>query len=159
MWFSISVYSPRKEHFVAVFDVITEQKEAERAIKESEERFRQMANSIPQLAWIAQGDGYIFWYNQRWYDYTGTTPEQMAGWGWQVVHDPEILPEVLKQWKDSIATGKTIDMVFPLRGADGRFRQFLTRVLPMKDTEGRIIQWFGTNTDITERKQMEEELS
>ena len=159
MWFSISVYSPRKEHFVAIFDVITEQKEAERAIKESEERFRQMANSIPQLAWIAQGDGYIFWYNQRWYDYTGTTPEQMEGWGWQVVHDPEILPEVLKQWKDSIATGKTFDMVFPLRGADGRFRQFLTRVLPMKDTEGRIIQWFGTNTDITERKQMEEELS
>jgi PAS domain S-box-containing protein len=158
MWFSISVYSPRKEHFVAIFEVITEQKEAERALKESEERFRQMANSIPQLAWIAKGDGYIFWYNQRWYDYTGTTPDQMLGWGWQIVHDPEILPDVLKQWKDSIATGKPFDGVFPLRGADGRFRQFLTRVLPMKDTEGRIIQWFGTNTDITDRKQMEEAL-
>ncbi len=159
MWFSISVYCPRKEHFVAIFDVITEQKEAERALKESEERFRQMANSIPQLAWIAQGDGYIFWYSQRWYDYTGTTPDQMAGWGWQIVHDPEILPEVLKRWKDSIATGKPFDMIFPLRGADGRFRQFLTRVLPMKDTEGRITQWFGTNTDITEQRQMEEKLS
>jgi len=137
---------------------ITERKRAEDALRDSEERFRVMANSIPQLAWIAGGDGYLYWYNQRWYEYTGTTPEQMEGWGWQSVHDPEVLPDVLERWKASIATGKPFDMVFPLRGADGLFRQFLTRVLPLKDSEGRIVQWFGTNTDITERMDMEEEL-
>ena len=71
---------------------ITERHQMEGALRESEERFRNMANAIPQLAWIAESDGYIFWYNHRWYDYTGTTPEEMAGWGWQSVHDPEALP-------------------------------------------------------------------
>ena len=137
---------------------ITGRKQAEAALGDSEERFRTMANAIPQLAWIARGDGYIYWYNQRWYDYTGTTPEDMEGWGWQSVHDPEVLPEVLEQWRASIATGRPFDMVFPLRGADGHFRQFLTRVMPMKDADGRVIQWFGTNTDITERQRAEEAL-
>ena len=157
MVFDLGV-QPKKEHFVAVFDVITERKRAEEALKDSEERFRTMANAIPQLAWIARGDGYIYWYNQRWYDYTGTTPEDMEGWGWQSVHDPEVLPQVLEQWRASIATGRPFDMVFPLRGSDGQFRQFLTRVMPMKDADGQVIQWFGTNTDITERQRAEEAL-
>ena len=137
---------------------ITRHKEMEEALRESEERFRVMANSIPQLAWIAKADGYIYWYNQRWYEYTGTTPEQMEGWGWQSVHDQDALPAVLERWKESIATGKPFDMVFPLRGVDRNFRQFLTRVQPVKNADGDVIQWCGTNTDITERKQMEDEL-
>jgi len=137
---------------------ITDRKQMEDEVRESEERFRVMADSIPQLAWIAGADGYIYWYNQRWYEYTGTTPEQMEGWGWQSVHDTDALPGVLERWKESIATGKPFDMVFPLRGADGSFRQFLTRVLPVKNSDGEVLQWFGTNTDITEREQMENEL-
>ena len=132
--------------------------EANEALRESEERFHTMANAIPQLAWIAQPDGYIYWYNERWYAYTGTTPEQMEGWGWQSVHDPEVLPKVLEQWNASIATGQMFDMEFPLRGADGIFRPFLTRVLPLKDANGNILRWFGTNTDVTERKSAEEAL-
>jgi len=131
---------------------------AQQVLQESEERFRAMANSIPQLAWIAQADGYIFWYNQRRYEYTGTTPEQMEGWGWQSVHDPLVLPKVLELWRTSIATGLPFDMEFPLRGADGRFRRFLTGALPLKDAEGHVVQWFGTNTDITEHKNAEEEI-
>jgi PAS domain S-box-containing protein len=117
-----------------------------------------MADSIPQLAWMAEPDGYIFWYNRRWYEYTGTTPEQMEGWGWQSVHDAEVLPKVLQQWKASIASGSPFDMTFPLRGADGLFRPFLTRVMPLKDEEGRVIRWFGTNTDVSEQKRAEEAL-
>jgi PAS domain S-box-containing protein len=137
---------------------VTERKGVEEALRQSEERFRTMANSIPQLACIAQADGYIYWYNQRWYEYTGTTPEQMEGWGWQSVHDPLVLPKVLDQWRASIATGQPFDMEFPLRGADGLFRTFLTRAWPLKDAEGHILQWFGTNTDIDEQKRAEEEI-
>ncbi len=131
---------------------ITERLAAEERLRQSEERFRTMANSIPQLAWIAQVDGYIFWYNQRWYEYTGTTPEEMEGWGWQCVHDPLVLPSVLDRWKASIATGEPFELVFPLRRADGLFRRFLTRVLPLKDAEGHVLEWFGTNTDINEQE-------
>ena len=136
-----------------------ERRKVEEALHESEERFQAMANGIQQLAWMAEADGSIFWYNQRWYEYTGTTFGQMQGWAWQNVHDPRILPEVLERWKGAIADGKPFDMEFPLRGADGRFRAFLTRVMPVTDVEGRVVRWFGTNTDISERKQAEERLA
>lgn len=142
---------------VVVARDVTEQKRAEQALRESEERLRTMADAIPQLAWMAKPDGFIYWYNRRWYEYTGTTPEQMEGWGWQSVHDPEMLPAVLERWMGSIATGEPFDMDFPLKGADGRFRWFLTRVMPLKDRDGRVLSWFGTNTDVTARKEAEEE--
>ncbi len=128
------------------------------AVERSEQHFRTMADNIPNLAWMANDDGWIFWYNKKWYDYTGTTPEQMEGWGWQSVHHPQELPRVLISWKDSIATGQPFEMVFPLKGTDGRFRQFLTRVLPVYNNEGKIYQWFGTNTDITIQTEAEQSL-
>jgi PAS domain S-box-containing protein len=137
---------------------ITERKRIEETLRASEEQFRTMANSIPQLAWMAHADGFIFWYNQRWHEYTGTTPEQMAGWGWQSVHDPDVLPQVLERWRGAIATGQPFEMEFPLRGADGLFRTFLNRGQPLKDTQGRVVQWFGTNTDVDKLKRMEESL-
>jgi PAS domain S-box-containing protein len=137
---------------------VTDRKKAELALKESEERFRTLADYVPQLEWMADATGFIFWYNKQWYDYTGTTPEQMKDWGWQSVHDPEALPKVLERWTSTIATGQQFDMVFPLRGADGVFRPFLTRVLPVKDDHGKIVRWFGTNTDITEQMEMQRSL-
>lgn len=120
------------------------------ALREREEQLRVLAATVPQLVWMANPDGFIFWYNQRWYDYTGTTPEQMEGWGWQSVHDPEALPRVLKRWRASIDSGEPFEMEFPLRGADGVFRWFLTRVTPLRDSHGRVTRWFGTNTDVDE---------
>jgi PAS domain S-box-containing protein len=137
---------------------IAERKGAEAGLRQSEERFRTMANAIPQLAWVARADGFITWYNQRWYEYTGMTPEQMEGWGWQQVHDPQQLPGVLEKWTRSIASGEPFEMIFPLRGGDGQFRQFLTRVRPLKGARGEIVQWFGTNTDVTELKRAEDAL-
>ena len=125
-------------------------------LRQGEEQFEALANSMPQLCWMANPDGGIFWYNQRWYEYTGTTPEEMKGWAWQSVHNPDTLPKVLDQWKTSIATATPFEMVLPLKGIDGEFRSFLTRVVPVMDGSGKVVRWFGTNTDINERIQAEE---
>jgi PAS domain S-box-containing protein len=137
---------------------ITVRKQAEMAVLESEQRFRSMANAIPQLAWSARADGFISWYNRRWYEYTGKTKEQMEGWGWQEIHDPEVLPAVMTQWTAAIALGQPFEMEFPLRGADTKYRRFLTRAVPLKDAEGHVLQWFGTNTDVDELKRVEDSL-
>jgi len=135
-----------------------ERRNAEDALRLSEDQFRTMADSIPQLAWTAHADGSIFWYNQRWYEYTGSTAEEMEGWGWQSVHHPEVLPKVLERWKGAIESGEPFEMEFPLLGADGRFRGFLTLVQPLKDADGRVVKWFGTNTDVETLKRAEEAL-
>ena len=122
---------------------------------DDEHLFRTLADSMPQLVWMADADGNIHWYNSRWYEYTGTTLAQMEGWGWQRVHDPRELPDVIARWKASLATGEPFEMVFPLRGRDGAYRPFLTRVVPAKDQEGRVLRWFGTNTDISEQYRTE----
>lgn len=109
----------------------------------------EFANAIPTLAWTARADGYIDWYNRQWYAYTGTTIDEMAGWGWTAAHEPDTLPVVLARWKDSIARGVPFEMTFPLRGRDGRFRHFLTRVVPAFES-GRVVRWYGTNTDVEE---------
>lgn len=96
------------------FDVltidVTAAKQGQESLAESEAKFRQLANSIPQLAWIARPDGWIFWYNQRWYDYTGTTPALMEGWGWKSVQDPEYLPLIMETWQRAIATGEPAEL-------------------------------------------------
>lgn len=123
---------------------------AVQAFRESEKRFRTMVNAMPQLGWITRADGHVFWYNKRWYEYTGTTPAEMEGWGWQRVHDPAVLPVVLERWNACLVTGLPFEMEFPLRRADGQYRTFLTRVQPLKDRDGKVVQWFGTNTDVTD---------
>jgi PAS domain S-box-containing protein len=138
---------------------IHEMKRAQEALCESEERFQVMANGIQQLACMAEADGSIFWYNQRWYDYTGTTLEETRGWTWEKIIDPAFLPKVLDRWKEAIATGTPFDMEFPLRGADGSYHMFLTRVMPVRNSEGRVVRWLGTNTDISDRKKAEEQLA
>jgi PAS domain S-box-containing protein len=143
---------------VVVARDITERKKAEAAMKESEDRFRTLANNISQLAWMADEKGWIFWYNQRWYDYTGTTLQEMEGWGWQKVHHPEHVEKVTEKFKHSVETGEVWEDTFPLRAKDGNYRWFLSRAVPIQDTQGNVIRWFGTNTDINEQLKTEEEL-
>jgi PAS domain S-box-containing protein len=148
-----------------VAEDITERKRAEAvlaasesALRESEARFRELADNISQFAWTADQSGWIYWYNKRWHDYTGTTLEEMQGWGWQKVHHPEHVERVVKRITESFKTGTPWEDTFPLRGRDGNYRWFLSRALPIRDDAGHVIRWFGTNTDITEQLQAEHAL-
>jgi PAS domain S-box-containing protein len=125
---------------------------------EGEKQFQLLADFVPQLMWLADTDGWIYWYNKRCYEYTGTTPEQIEGWGWKAVIDPDALPAVMEGWSRSIATGEPFEMVILLKAMDESFHPFLSRVLPLKDDHGNVLRWFGTNTDISEQKLVEERL-
>jgi PAS domain S-box-containing protein len=144
---------------------VTERRRAEEALRRSEARLRTMADSIPQLAWTTDPTGAINWYNRRWYDYTGTTLQEMQGWGWKSVHHPDHLDRVVGRLSHAFETGTPWEDTFPLRGKDGEYRWFLSRALPIRDApdaghpEGRILGWFGTNTDITELREGEERLA
>lgn len=136
---------------VVAFEVTTlvraklEAQAAERALET-------FIDNLPELAWTARPDGHIDYYNRRWYEYTGTTFEEMQRSGWERLHDPKLLPQVLERWKRSLASGDPFEMEFTLRGADGVPRWFLTRMAPMRDAAGEIVRWFGTNTNIDEIK-------
>jgi PAS domain S-box-containing protein len=126
---------------------------AEDALREEEGRFGALANNIPQLAWMADEKGYIFWYNDRWFDYTGTNLQQMRGWGWQKVHHPDHAQRVVEKIRRCFETGEIWEDTFPLRGRDGTYRLFLSRAVPIRDPAGKVLRWFGTNTDVSETKE------
>ena len=157
-WSSQRIYMT--QGFVTVvWQDVTARKQAELALLESialatdtERQFQTMVEGMPQLAWRAGPDGFIDYYNPRWYEYTGTSPADMEGWGWQSVHDPALLPTVMERWQHSISTGEPFEMEFPLRRHDGAMRWFLTRVTPARDETGRVLRWIGINTDIDEQK-------
>ncbi|MGB6545761.1 MAG: PAS domain S-box protein, partial [Candidatus Acidiferrales bacterium] len=111
--------------------------------------FRTLANNIPQLAWMADEKGSIFWYNDRWFDYTGTTLAEMSGWGWKKVHHPDHVQAAVEKITRCFKTGEIWEDTFPLRGRDGTYHLFLSRAVPIRDPHGKVLRWFGTNTDIT----------
>ena len=144
---------------IATFSDLTARKAAEDASARTTAQFQALADNIPSLCWMAHPDGHIYWYNKRWYDYTGTSPGSQEGWGWESVHDPGALPTVVARWRASLESGTPFEMTFPLRGADGEYRPFLTRVVPVRDGNGRITRWFGNNTDVAALHQAQDDLS
>lgn len=119
--------------------------------KKFEESFRVLANTIPQLAWMADESGSIFWYNDRWMEYTGSTLDEMRGWGWEKVHHPDHVSRVVAKIRHSFETGEPWEDTFPLRGRDGTYRWFLSRATPIRDASRKVTRWFGTNTDVTDQ--------
>ena len=137
---------------------IHDQKLAAEALQEREVEFMTLADNIAQLCWMARPDGHIYWYNKRWYDYTGTDLAAMAGWGWDKVHHPDYVQQVVAAARQGWASGQPWELTFPLRGQDGEYRWFLTRIEPMRDEQGQLVRWLGTNTDVTEMRQLQEQL-
>lgn len=163
VWINLTVALARNSegaphYFISIVQDISDRKRAEEALKQSEEQFRKLANSIQNLAWMADSEGWVFWYNQRWYEYTGTTLEEMQGWGWQKVHHSDHVDRVVAYITNAWIKGQPFELTFPLRKYDGEYRWFLARAYPVKNTDGKVERWIGTNTDIDEQKAAEETL-
>lgn len=160
-WFMMSVNpfnSSSGLRVIVSHEDITSRVLAEQSVRESEERFRTLADNMSQFSWMADADGSIFWYNKRWFDYTGTTLDEMQGWGWTKVHHPDHVDRVVKKIQHCWDSGELWEDTFPLRGKDGEYRWFLSRANPIYDDSGKIVRWFGTNTDITEHRELEQAL-
>ena len=140
-----------------VRDISREHENQER-LRQSEAQFKALADNIPQLAWMSDPEGHIFWYNKRWYEYTGADEAATLGHGWRSVHHPEHEERATRHFLESLKTGEVWEDTFPLRGRNGKFRWFLSRAHPIRGQDGNIQMWFGTNTDITDQKQREERI-
>ncbi len=139
-----------------LFLLTRQQVRRENELRQREQEFSTMVNAIPQLAWRTDAEGAMVWYNSRWYDYTGTTFDEVAGQGWQRVLPPDHVARVTTRFKAHVASGEPWEDTFPLRGRDGTYRWFLSRAVPIRNAQGQVLRWFGTNTDVTEQRQMQE---
>jgi PAS domain S-box-containing protein len=137
---------------------IHDQKLASDRLAERESEFTTLADNVAQLSWMARPDGHIYWYNKRWYDYTGTDLTAMEGWGWDKVHHPDYMASVIEFVRTAWQKGEPWELTFPLRGHEGDYRWFLTRAVPVRDEQGQLVRWLGTNTDVTEMRHLQEQL-
>ena len=144
---------------------IEDQKRAESALRESEARLaeaerelRLTIDRIPTLAWHTRPDGFAEYLNKRWLDYTGLSLDRALGWAWQIAIHPEDLPRLLDSWREILEAGKPAEVEARMRRFDGEYRWFLFRPEPLRDEFGNIVRWYGTNTDIEDRKRAEDAL-
>ncbi|NJO80095.1 MAG: PAS domain S-box protein [Cyanobacteria bacterium RM1_2_2] len=136
---------------------ISDRKQAEGALRQSELKFRTLADTMPQLFWTTQPDGNHTYFNQRWYEYTGLPLEQTQGWGWSQVLHPNDRERCFEVWNESLQTGKDYNIEYRLRAASGEYRWFLARAFPLQTENGQILHWFGSCTDIHDQKMALEE--
>jgi len=147
----------RDEHVAFIVD-LTERKRAEEALRQSEEHFRALAEALPQIVWTANPEGVVEWFNQRWYDYTGEQEGVGEGWSWEKSAHPDDMANTLTNWAVALRTGTLFRNEIRVRGHDGQYRWFLVRAWPLRDRDGNVVRWFGTNTDVHDIKQIEETL-
>jgi PAS domain S-box-containing protein len=129
----------------------------EELLRESEEQFRTLAEAIPNHAWAGTPDGMLDWFNRRVYEYTGAAPGDLDGEKWATVVHPDDVTRAGAAWAKSLGDGSPYEVEFRLRRADGAYRWYLARAMPVHDNEGRIVRWIGTNTDIMRQRQIEDE--
>ena len=153
-WEAIS-YSPRLGQSISFFTDITERAQAEQALRESEEKFRALADFVPQMVWMCTPDGLSFYFNQRWLDYTGMSLEESYGRGWNTPFHDDDKQRAWDAWNHAVATGEPYQVESRLRSADGSYKWFLMQGKPSRDASGSIVKWFGACTDIDEMKKAE----
>jgi PAS domain S-box-containing protein len=147
----------REFNFVTFID-LTERKKVEVALQKSEDAYRKLAELVPQLVWKCTPDGLNIYFNRQWVDYTGLTLEESYGTGWNTPFHPDDKAPAWKAWDHSVQTGENYRIDCRLRAADGSYRWFLIKGIPLRDESGAIIEWFGTCTDVDDLKRAEEEL-
>jgi PAS domain S-box-containing protein len=135
---------------------ITERKRSEAALLASERQFHTLADSIPQLVWMAEADGSIFWANSRCHAYTGVPVGGLYGRRWMDILDPAESDAAFR-WATCLDTGSALEAELKLRARDGHYVPFLTRVVPLKNSSGAVYRWIGTHIDISEQKDREEQ--
>ncbi|QDS90009.1 Sensor histidine kinase TmoS [Rosistilla ulvae] len=164
---TLAVYFPvprtaREEEFAAMQQlagfaaIAIERYRAHKAIHESEQRFRILADNMSQLAWTCDAFGEVNWFNQRWYDYTGRSFEEMRGWGWTKVLQAEHRARVVDGVERARNREDVWEDTFPMLGANGEYRWFLSRAVPIRGEQGKVLRWFGTNTDVTELRDVQQ---
>jgi PAS domain S-box-containing protein len=164
LWVEISITpvadaTGKYTHFVAIQRDITERKRTEEALRQSEEKYRLLAEATPQCVWIAQGDGQLDYCNQYWYDYTGLTQEQTLGSGWVSVLHPDDREQALDRWNRAKEVGEGYEIEYRFkRAVEGVYRWHLGRVTPIRNEHGQVVKWMGTAIDIHDRKQAEKQL-
>ena len=143
---------------LATVQDITERKKTEEALKESEAIFKKLATAIPQMVWITDDRGPILYFNEQWYRYTGSSPEESLHNGWISAIHPDDVDRLRKQWHDSILSGQVYQSEARIRNRFGDYHWFLNRAYPIQNRDGKVTQWFGTSTDIENQKQVEHAL-
>jgi PAS domain S-box-containing protein len=155
----IGIHADGRRLVVSMASDITERIKAEVALRKSEEHFKLLADTIPQIVWTANPDGYLDYYNRHWINYTGMNLEETQGSGWQPVLHPEDVQNCIETWSQSIQTGEPYEIQYRFkRAVDGSYRWHLGRALPVKNELGQIVKWFGTSTDIDDQKRSAEVL-
>ncbi|WP_346797462.1 EAL domain-containing protein [Halomonas sp. Bachu 37] len=147
-------YEGQPAHLVLAHD-ITDRLRAEAALRDSEAEFRTLIETMPQIIWVTRPDGWHLLYNQHWFDFTGLTLEESLGHGWNPAFHPEDRARAVTRWEQATASGELYEIEYRLRRADGNYRWMLGRALPLRDSSGQIVKWFGTCTDIHELKHTE----
>jgi PAS domain S-box-containing protein len=139
-----------------VFSEITDRKKTEEDLRESEERFRTLTDVVPQIIWTSDPDGKATYFNRRWFEYTGLSPEESVGPGWQAIVHPDDKESSTDRWNNALTEGEVFDAEYRLRRLDGEYRWHIGRIVPLHDKEGKVISWFGTATDVQDLKHTEE---
>jgi two-component system, cell cycle sensor histidine kinase and response regulator CckA len=150
--------SQRPSGAIMVFRDVTEQRHTEKALRESEGRYRFLADAVPEFIFTTDSQGRWDYCNQRWCDYTGLTIDQSTGQQWASMLHPEDEPHSVAQWNESVRTGVAYEAEFRLRNKEDKYRWFLARGFPMRDDRGNILRWFGICTDIEDFKRAQEQL-